>query len=107
MQRLCVAYNFGYRALCNLPWRASVISHQVQCNIPTFRPCYEKIRTCFSKEAESLTTYGCVLWCSQIVCIIPYSFNTILAFYFVNEISHIAVPAWLMACLVALHSHFT
>jgi len=36
MQRLRVAYNFGCRALCNLPWRASVSSHQVQCNIPTF-----------------------------------------------------------------------
>jgi len=37
MQRLRVAYNFGCRALYNLPWRASVGSHQVQCNIPTFR----------------------------------------------------------------------
>ena len=27
MQRLRVAYNFGCRALCNLPWRASVSSH--------------------------------------------------------------------------------
>jgi len=34
-QRLRVAYNFGCRALYNLPWRASVSSHQVQCNIPT------------------------------------------------------------------------
>jgi len=26
------------------------------------------------KDAESLTTwYGCMHWCSQIVCIIPYS----------------------------------
>ena len=31
-----VAHNFGCRALYNLPWRASVSSHQVQCNIPTF-----------------------------------------------------------------------
>jgi len=36
MQRLRMAYNFGYRALYNLPWRTSVGSHQVQCNIPTF-----------------------------------------------------------------------
>ena len=36
MQRLCVAYNFGCTALYNLPWRARVSSHQVQCNIPTF-----------------------------------------------------------------------
>ena len=36
MQRLRVAYNFGCRALCNLPWRASASSHQVQWNILTF-----------------------------------------------------------------------
>jgi len=28
--------DFGCRDLYNLPWRASVSSHQVQCNIPTF-----------------------------------------------------------------------
>jgi len=28
--------------------------------------------------------YGCVLWCSQVVCIRPYSLNTTIAFYFVN-----------------------
>ena len=42
MQRLRVAYNFGCRALCNLPWRASVSSHQVQCNIPTFEALFRK-----------------------------------------------------------------
>jgi len=42
MQRLHVAYNFGCRALCNLPWRASVGSHQVQCNIPTFKALLRK-----------------------------------------------------------------
>ena len=36
MWRLRVAYNFGCRALYNLPWRASVRSHLVQYNIPTF-----------------------------------------------------------------------
>jgi len=36
MQRLRVAYNFGCRALYNLPWKASVRSHQVHWNIPTF-----------------------------------------------------------------------
>ena len=38
----------------------------------TFLPLrlyWDKIRTCFSKDAESLTTYGCALWCSQIVYI--------------------------------------
>jgi len=44
MQRLRVAYNFGYRALYNLPWRASVSSHQVQCNIPTFEALLRKYK---------------------------------------------------------------
>jgi len=42
MQSLRVAYNFGCRALYNLPWRASVSSHQVQCNIPTFEALLRK-----------------------------------------------------------------
>ena len=36
MQRLHVAYNFGCKALHNLPWRVSFNIHQVQYNIPTF-----------------------------------------------------------------------
>jgi len=75
MQRLRVAYNFGCRALYNLPWRASVSSHQVQCNIPTFEALLRKYTSCFSKDAENLTTYGDVLWRSQIVCIRPYFFE--------------------------------
>jgi len=65
------------------PWQANVSSHQVQYNISTLR-LWDKICTCFSKDAESLTTYGCALWCSQIVYIRTYSFNT-TAFYFVTE----------------------
>jgi len=42
MQRLRVAYNFGCRALYNLPWRACVSSHQVQCNSPTFEAWLRK-----------------------------------------------------------------
>jgi len=42
MQRLRVAYNFGCRALYKLPWRASVDSHHVQCNIPTFEAVLRK-----------------------------------------------------------------
>jgi len=34
--RLFGACNFGCRALYNMPWRASINSHQVQYNIPTF-----------------------------------------------------------------------
>jgi len=71
------------------------------------RPCYEKISACFSKDAESLTTYGYVLWCSQIVCIRHYSLNNTTAFYFVNECSNIAMSVWLMARPATTHSHFT
>ena len=91
MQRLRVAYNFGCRALYNLPWRASVSSHQVQCNIPTFEALLRKYKYLFQKDAESLTTYGYVFWCSQIVCTRHYSLNTIIAFYAVNEWSNFAV----------------
>ena len=52
MQRLCVAYNFGCRALCNLPWRASVSSNQVQCNIPTFEALLRKYTYLFLERCR-------------------------------------------------------
>jgi len=61
MQRLRVAYNFGCGALYNLPWRASVSSLQVQCNVPPFEAFLRKKVCLFLKDAESLTTYGCAL----------------------------------------------
>ena len=61
------------------------------------RRCYENTRTCFSKDAENLTTYGYVLWCCQIVCTRHYSLNTVIAFYSVIEWSNFAVSVWLMA----------
>ena len=54
----------------------------------TFLPlrlCYANTSTCFSKDAENLTTYGYVLRCSQIVCTRHYSLNAIIAFYSVIE----------------------
>ena len=42
MQRLRVAHNFGSRALYNLPWRARISSHQVQCNITPFEALLRK-----------------------------------------------------------------
>ena len=58
--------------------------------------CYEKMcrPTCFLKDAESLTAYGCVFWCSQIVYIRTYSLNTKIAFYFVTEGSDVPVMIW-------------
>ena len=71
------------------------------------RLCYEKTRSCFSKDAEFPTTYGYVLWCSQIVCTRHYSLNTIIAFYSVNVWSNFAVSLWSMACHATMLSHFT
>jgi len=58
------------------------------------RPYCEKICTSFWKDAESLTTYGCALWCSQIVYIRPYSLSTTTAFYFATECSDVTVLVW-------------
>ena len=52
MQRLRVAYNFGCRALYNLPWRASVSTHQVQCNIPTFEALLRKYTYLFLERCR-------------------------------------------------------
>ena len=61
MQKLHVAYNCGCRALYNLPWTASVSSHQVQCNMPIFKALVRKKCTYFSEDAEDLTAYGSVV----------------------------------------------
>jgi len=71
------------------------------------RLCYVTTSTCFSKDAENLTTYGYVLWCSQIVCTRHYSLNTIIAFYSVIEWSNFAVSVWSMACQATTLLHFT
>ena len=54
IQRLRVAYNFGCRALYlyNLPWRASVSSHLVQCNIPTFEALLRKYKYLFLERCR-------------------------------------------------------
>ena len=52
MQRLRVAYNFGCRALYNLPWRASVSSHHVQYNIPTFETLLRKYKYLFLERCR-------------------------------------------------------
>jgi len=79
-----VVHNFGCRALYNLLRRASVSSHQVQYNVPTFKAYCEKICTSFLNDAESLKTYGCALWCSQIVYILPYSLNIYITAAFMD-----------------------
>ena len=52
MQKLRVAYNFGFMAVYNLPWRACVISHQVQCNIPTFEALLQEYTYMFLERCR-------------------------------------------------------
>jgi len=51
-QKLRVAYRFGCRALYNLPWRASVSRHQVQCNIPTLEALLRKYTYLFLERCS-------------------------------------------------------
>jgi len=53
-----------------------------------------KIYTSFLNDAEILTTYFCVLWCSQNIYIRPYSLNTTTAFDLVTECSDVSVFIW-------------
>jgi len=52
MQSLRAAYNFECRTLYNLPWRASVRSHQVQCNILTFEALLRKFTYLFPERCR-------------------------------------------------------
>jgi len=60
------------------PGERVLVATRFNATFLPLRLCYENTRICFSKDAESLTTYGCVLWCNQIVCICPYSLKTII-----------------------------
>ena len=42
IHRLRVAYYFGCRALNHLSWQASVVSHKIQCEAPTFEAILRK-----------------------------------------------------------------
>ena len=85
MQRLRVAYNFGCRALYNLPWRASVSNHQVQCNIPTFEALLRKYKYLFLERCRKSNNIWLRALMHQIICIRHYSLNTTIAFYSVIE----------------------
>jgi len=105
MQGLRVTYDFECRALYDLPWRESISTHQVQCNIPTFDALTRKNKYWFLQICRKSKTYGHVGWCSESVCIRPYSLNTTTAFYFVTECSDIAV--FFRLRVVTTHSYFT
>ena len=50
---VCILYNlYSIQALYNLPWRASVSSHQVQCNIPTFEALLRKYKYLFLERCR-------------------------------------------------------
>ena len=97
----------GLPAGDDLPGEWVLVATRFNVTFLPLKLCYENARTCFSKDAENLTTYGYVLWWSQIVCIRPYSLNTTIAFYFVNKCPKFAVSVWLMACHATMFSHFT
>jgi len=86
-ERECVLYTayHGERVLVVTRFNATIVF---------LRPYCEKICTSFLNDAESLTTYGCALWCSQIVYILPYFLNTTTAFYFATECSEGTVFIW-------------
>jgi len=96
MQRLRAAYNFGCRALYNLPWRASVSTHQVWCNIPTFEALLRKYTYLFLERCRKSNNIWLYALMQSDCLYLPYSLNTIIAFYSVNEWSNFAVSVWLM-----------
>jgi len=94
MQRLCVAYNFGCRATTYSGQRVLVATRFNVTFLP-LRLCCEKTRTCFSKDAENLTTYGYMLL-MQSDCLY-------LSLFFENY-NHILLCEWVIelcsACLI-------
>ena len=73
------------------PGKRVLVATKFNVTFLPLRLCYVNTRTCFSKDAENLTTYGYVLWCNQIICTRHDSLNTIIAFYSVIEWSNFAV----------------
>ena len=93
------------------PGERVLVATKFNVTFLSLRLCYVYTNTCFSKDAENLTTYMVrlrALWCSQIVCTRHYSLNTIIiAFYSVIEWSNFAVSVWSIACQATTLSHFT
>jgi len=107
MQRLRVAYNFGCRALYNLPWRASVSSHQVQCSIPTFEVLLRKYKYLFLERCRKSNN----IWLRALMlsdCLYSSLFfehyNRILLCDWVIELCSVRL---MMACQATTLSQFT
>ena len=76
MQRLRVAYNFGCRALYNLPWIVSVSSYQVQCSIPTVEALLRKNTYLFLERCrKSNNIWLCCNLCGGVVLIVWLTTN--------------------------------
>jgi len=109
MHRLHVAYNFGCRALYNLPWRASVSSHPVQWNIPTVEALLRKNMYLFLERCRKSNN----IWLHALLqsdCLYsPYSLNTTCTtvFCFVTECLDITVFVCLRVCHATMYSYFT
>ena len=65
-----------------------------------------KMCTCSLYNAASRATYGCSLWCSEIVYIRPYSLDNITTFHFVTECQDVTVLVW-GHVQATTHSYFT
>jgi len=76
-----------------------VMTHQVQCNIPTFEAVLRKNMHLLLESCRSNNVTVCLLWCNQILYILPYSLNTATTFYFVTEYSEIAGFVRLRVCV--------
>ena len=61
MQRMRVAYNLYAELYTTCRGERVLVATRFNVAFLPLRLCYEKIRTCFSKDAESVTTYGYVL----------------------------------------------
>ena len=89
MQRLRVAYSFGCRALCNLLWWASVSSHQVQCNIPTFEVLLQKnVYLLLERCRKSDNVWLCTLMQSD------YLYSSL----FFEHYNRILLCDWVLGC---------
>jgi len=57
------AFPYAYAELyTTFPEERVLVATRFSVTFLPLRLCYKKTRTCFSKDAENLTTYGYVLW---------------------------------------------
>jgi len=61
MQRLRVAYNLVVEHYTTCPGERVLVVTWFNVTFPPLRLCCENTSTCFSKDAENLTTYDYVL----------------------------------------------